>query len=757
MNRKGNPSSRIALFDSGIGGLELLNHLAQVLPDEQWYYFADTKNNPYGTKSPQDVELFLTEIIDGLILRRIKLLVIACNTASVVFESLRPDHPLKRRLRDEEIDVVTMAHSGAASELCALEAKRLVVLGTELTTQNGTLARLAQEAMPGLEVLGLSGQPFVELVENWPDEAERLRTVKAVLQPIKDFQADAVWLACTHFGLLLDPIREELGSNIHLVNPARSLAHFIRNLLDIRALRHPKDAELEDIRPVILFTNGEEDRVRGQLARLGYAERVKVRAVDIRDEFSGKRVDVVGFGGTGQSVLRFLAGQNVGEVVIRDKAADLPQRVEAMEGRKPESLNVIGGEDYLSNLRRSDLVVRSPGVPADRPEFREVQGQGVPVVGDMDLFLRRAPGKLYGITGTNGKTTTTLLTHKLLQSQYGKHCRMLGNVGLPALDSLPKLTRDSRTTIELSSFQLEELTSLPLNIALLTNLQPDHLDRHGSFRSYAEAKGRILTLLDSNATAIYNFDCQHTCNMVLPLGTKARLVPFSRKSPLEVGAYFDHSDLVLAHPNGYRHVIRDYSVRKRFFGDHNLENVLASSLIAFLAGVEPEEIERVVLGFCGVEYRVEKFHATKGVDFYDDSKGTNPDATEKAVAAVDRRIRLVAGGSDKGFDFKPLAQKMMGKVVKAYLFGEIADSLGMDMLHISAPIPYDIYDNLEDATLDASREARAGEAVLFSPASASPPGEKYYQRGNRFKATVREQGPNELKNLPEILSDPLAH
>ncbi len=755
MNRLGNPSSRIALFDSGIGGLDLLHHLTRALPHESWYYFADTKNNPYGTKSPQDVEQFLTEIIDGLVLRRIKLLVIACNTASVVYESLQADHPLKRRLREEGIDVVTMAHAGVMSDVAARQSKRLAILGTELTTQHGHLARLAQDAMPELEVQGFAAQEFVNLVESWPEEAERQRVLATVLQSVKDFKADSLWLACTHFGLLTEAIRKELGPDVHVINPARGLAYFIRNVLDIRGLRHPQHDPQPDT-PVILFTNGDEQAVTEQLSRLGYGERIQVRAVDIRDEFSGKRVDIVGFGSTGQSVLRFLSGQSVGEVVIRDQAAGLSQRLEGMGCSLPEPMQLLSGEGYLDGLDQSDLVVRSPGVPGNHPSFRQAQSQGVPVVGDIDLFLRRAPGKLYGITGTNGKTTTTLLTHKLLQSQYGKRCQMLGNVGLPALDSLPKLTRDSRTTIELSSFQLEELTHLPLDIALVTNLKPDHLDRHGSLKNYAEAKGRILTLLDSSAKAIYNFDCQHTINLLLSLGTKAKLVPFSRKAMLETGAYFDRSDLVLAHPNGYRYVIRDYIVRKRFFGDHNLENVLASALMAFLAGVEPEEIERVVLGFTGVEYRVEKFHSTGGVEFYDDSKGTNPDATEKAVAAVDRRVRLVAGGSDKGFDFKPLAQKLMGKVVKAYLFGEIAENLGMEIMHMSAPVPYDIYDSLEDATLDASREARSGEAVLFSPASASPPGEKYHQRGNRFKAVVREQGENELKHLPEILSDPLA-
>ncbi|RJO71066.1 MAG: UDP-N-acetylmuramoyl-L-alanine--D-glutamate ligase [Myxococcales bacterium] len=754
MNRR----FRIGVFDSGAGGLELMDQLRRLLPAERLYYFADTVNNPYGERPAAEVERFVVEIVEGMLLRRVKLLVIACNTASALFLRLPPEHPLRAKLAAAGVDVIPMAISEAVSELAVLKPRRVLVAATRLTVESGVYQRMAAELVPAAVVETVAAPEWVTRVERPVDDPETERAlrrdaVRRALAPYLDAPPDALVLACTHFPQLVSEIREAIGPRCALVNPAIGLAHFVKNYLDVRGLA--ADAEdRRDGRDAVLFTNGRAEAIEKQLARLGAGSRVVVRQVDIRNDLSGKAVDIVGFGATGQSVLRHLATRGASRIVVRDC------RVAAAEDVRrhfPDlAVAVKTGPDYLEGLSEADVVVRSPGAPADLPPFRAARAAGAPILTDIDLFLSRAKGRKVAISGTNGKTTTTILAHRLFAESLGDAARIVGNVGRPALDDLPELTDRSVSALELSSFQLEELSALPVDASVLLNITPDHLDRHGDMAGYIRAKGRIFTLLDARAFAIYNIDCEATVNGLLPQGCRARMAPFSRRRRLSLGAWLEGDDLVFAYPDKRPLIIRGFLNAARFVGHHNIENLMGAGLAAYLLDAPPADIERVIRRFKGVQYRIERFYRLSGATCYDDSKGTNPDATIKAVEALDAPIRLVAGGSNKGYGFEDVAAACRGRVVAAYLFGEISPLFAGSLAELDPPVPATLAADLETATRLAAADAKPGEAVLFSPASASPPGQKYYQRGDRFKAAVAALGPNELDDVGGYLPDPLA-
>ncbi len=760
-----NRHDRIGVFDSGVGGLELLDQLQRILPDEEIYYFADTVNNPYGERRAAEIERFLSEIIEGMLLRRVKLLVIACHTASVVFDALPESHPLKRHLRRAGVDVVPIASAGALLELVACRPKRVLLTGTRLTMESGVYPRLLNAILPEAQTVSLPAAGWVQRVER-PDpdpireSALRRQSVTEVLGPQLDPPPDALFLGCTHFPRLADEIREAVGPACAIINPAISLAYFVRDYLKVRALDAPAntngDAPKNTAR---IFTNGPQADIIAQLTRMGLGDRFQVRQVDIRNDLSGKQVEIVGYGATGRSLLRHVLRHRPARLVVRDAdpAARLAiERDVANAAPTFHDLEIITGEQYLDGVWRADVVLRSPGVPADRPAFARARSRGVPVMGDIDLFLRRAPGRKVAISGTNGKTTTTLLTHRFFEREYGSDVHLVGNIGRPVLDDLPKLGENSVCAIELSSFQLEELTALPVEAAILLNITPDHLDRHGDLRGYTLAKGRLFTLLDKAAFAVYNIDSEPIVNTLLPQGCRARMVPFSRSRRLEHGAFIEGPDLVLRYGARPEWRFPAFMHTRRFTGEHNLENLMGSALAAYLLGVSDSTLTDVVQGFSGVRYRIEHFHRHQGVDFYDDSKGTNPDATIKAVEALTMPIRLVAGGVNKGTAFDDVARACSGRVAAAYLFGDVASALDAAFCALAPPISVKRYTDLESATRAAADDARSGEAVLFSPACASPAGEKYYQRGDRFKRVVQALGPNECGDGLEPLDDPLA-
>jgi UDP-N-acetylmuramoylalanine--D-glutamate ligase len=392
---------------------------------------------------------------------------------------------------------------------------------------------------------------------------------------------------------------------------------------------------------------------------------------------------------------------------------------------------VIPGIDVLPQTEASfadaDLIVLSPGVPADLDVIGTARSRGVRVIGDLELASWFLQGEIIGITGSNGKTTTTALTGYILR-QSGVPVQVGGNIGTsPA--SMVKTSRAGQwNVLELSSFQLETTFSLRAHIGAALNVTPDHLDRHGTMDHYAAAKGRLFLEQTSADYKVLNAD-DPICKGFAQLG-HGRAVWFSSAREVSAGVFLSGGEIVL---NGTR-VMKSAEIPLR--GLHNLENTMAAAAIANLTGVSHEQIRAAVMTFPGVEHRLEFVRQRAGVAWYNDSKATNVDATLKAIAAFDGGLWVILGGRDKNSDYSTLAAPLRVKAHGALLIGAAADKIEAQL---RGTVPLLRAGTIEAAVAEASARAKAGDTVLLAPACASfDQFQNFEHRGREFKRLVSE-------------------
>ena len=430
----------------------------------------------------------------------------------------------------------------------------------------------------------------------------------------------------------------------------------------------------------------------------------------------GARAIVVGMARSGVAAVELLLDQGarvgaVDQAQVRDsRFAELgvtvqPQDAAAFEG--------------------ADLVVLSPGVPADLDLLEPVRGRGVPVIGDLELASWFLKGEIIGITGSNGKTTTTAMTGHILKSS-GIPVQVGGNIGTPPA-SLVRSSREGQwNVLELSSFQLETIGSFRAHIGAALNVTPDHLDRHYTFEKYAAAKARLFENQQAGDFAVLNADDPVTYGYAKC--TRATSKFFSSTQAVDSGASLSEDGISL---NG-RRLMAQSEVPLR--GVHNLENTMAAALMAQLAGASHEQIRAAVMSFPGVEHRLELVRELDGVAWYNDSKATNVDATLKALAAFPGGLWVILGGKDKNSDYRPLAAAMKEKVRGVLLIGAAADKIEN---HLHGEVTTVKCGTLESAVRYARESARAGETVLLAPACASfDQFQNFEHRGGEFKRLV---------------------
>jgi UDP-N-acetylmuramoylalanine--D-glutamate ligase len=442
--------------------------------------------------------------------------------------------------------------------------------------------------------------------------------------------------------------------------------------------------------------------------------------------YAGKRVLVVGLGESGKAAVRFFQSRGA-RVTVADRrsAAELEGAIEEFRGWPVEfALGEHSGDVFLSQ----DLIVPSPGVPWDLSQLNSAREEGIHVAGELETASRELRGRVVGITGTNGKTTTTSLIGHILKTA-GIATEIGGNIGRPVLDLVETSTGSTWNVLELSSFQLEAMTSFRCHIAVVLNVTPDHLDRHGTFARYAAAKANIFAPQQADDFAVLNSD-DGTCRTFEQL-VRGRTIWFSRTRPLAEG---------ICASDGW--ILRDgqrvCSTKLPILGTHNLENALAAVGAASAAGIGDEAIARGLSSFQPVEHRLEFVRRLAGVDYYNDSKATNVDAAIKALESFDRGVWLILGGRDKKSDYTALEPVMNGRVREALLIGEAAEQIREQL---DAATPLTDCGTLEAAIERAHRQATAGDVVLLSPACASfDQFENYGQRGREFKRIVNALG-----------------
>jgi len=442
--------------------------------------------------------------------------------------------------------------------------------------------------------------------------------------------------------------------------------------------------------------------------------------------FEGLKTAVVGMAQSGIAATEFLAARGA-----RVRAIDARPLAELKDAA--EALRRAGAEFCLQSpaaFEGVELIVVSPGVPYDLPELEQARRRGIPVLGEVELAAKFLHGENIGITGSNGKTTTTSLAGHILR-ESGVPVQVGGNIGKPVTAMVASSRPGQWNVLELSSFQLETIVHFRAHISVCVNVTPDHLDRHGSFDNYTNAKARLFETQDPNDFAVLNAD-DPTCEAFAER-TCAKPVMFSTKRPLETGLYADAGRVFL---DGEPFLaIEDIPLR----GRHNVENVLAASAAAYLAGVPAKAIAAAVKTFPGVEHRLEFVRNLSGVDFYNDSKATNVDATMKAIDAFPGRLWIILGGKDKGSDYTVLREPLAAKAHAALLIGKAAPKIAS---HLGDAVRLIDAGTLAEAIRLAYAEATPGDTVLLAPACASfDQFDNFEHRGRVFKSLVASLEP----------------
>jgi UDP-N-acetylmuramoylalanine--D-glutamate ligase len=430
-------------------------------------------------------------------------------------------------------------------------------------------------------------------------------------------------------------------------------------------------------------------------------------------KLAGAKVVVVGMARSGVAAAELLREQ--GAIV---RAVD--QKPVPIEGLEVEQQTVVAFAD-------ADLIVLSPGVPADLPDLSAARQRGVKIIGDLELASWFLQGEIIGITGANGKTTTTALTGHILKAS-GIAAQVGGNIGTPPASMVATSRADQLNVLELSSFQLETTETFRAHIGAALNVTPDHLDRHYTIENYAETKARLFVNQIPGDFAVLNHDDAITRGYANR--TQGTAVWFSSTHEVSPGAYLDGSKILLnAQP-----LMEAHEVPLR--GTHNLENTMAAAAMAQLAGATHAQIRAAVMTFPGVEHRLEFVRERNGVSWYNDSKATNVDAALKAVAAFPGGLWIILGGKDKNSDYRPLAAPLKQKAHAALLIGAAAEKI---RAQLSGEVRMIACRTLGAAVQEARARAEAGDTVLLAPACASfDQFENYEHRGREFKRLVGE-------------------
>ena len=453
------------------------------------------------------------------------------------------------------------------------------------------------------------------------------------------------------------------------------------------------------------------------------------------ESLAGRRVTVVGLAAatpltTFQSLVSLGNGRVIGRNVAKLWGSDTVEAKDIRRSLQTLGVRLLTGKETRGAFDGADLVVVSPGVPLDGDQLVPARAVGLPIIGELELGWRSLEAETIAITGTNGKTTTTALTGALLAEQP-RPVLVAGNIGTPLAAHALGFPPDGLVVCEASSFQLESTETFQPRVAAVLNITPDHLDRHGSLAAYVDAKARIFANQTSADCAVLNADDEATA--ALARRTRAHVVWFSRRRPLSHGV-FVRDGRIAALLNG--DVEEICPVAEIFLrGAHNVENVLAATACVLWMGLAPEAMRRAIGRFRGVAHRIEFVRDRRGVQYYNDSKGTNVASTLKALESFSERILLIAGGKGKGQDFEPLATAARGRVGHVFLIGEDAPRLAAAFKEASIPLTR--CPSLEAAVDAARRLAVPGDVVLLSPACASfDMFENFEHRGDVFKKLV---------------------
>lgn len=449
-------------------------------------------------------------------------------------------------------------------------------------------------------------------------------------------------------------------------------------------------------------------------------------------DWNKKRVLVVGSGISGIAAVRLLKKAGA-EPVLYDANTEIDREQLREKLEEASDCSIVLGELDAKVAEQIQLLVLSPGVPVDTPFIEQFQKRGILILGEVELGYRFAKGKIIAVTGTNGKTTTTALVGKIM-SDYMPEVYVVGNIGNPYTVDALKTTQKSVTVAEISSFQLETILDFKPDVSAVLNITPDHLNRHHTMDNYVAIKESITKNQTKEQICVLNYRDEYT----RAFGTHcpASVVYFNAEGPLENGYYLKEDTIYRAKEGRAEEILSMQDTK--LLGMHNAENVMAAIAMAEAVGVPMESIINSVKEFRAVEHRIEYVATKRGVDYYNDSKGTNPDAAIQGIKAMRKPTVLIGGGYDKESSYDEWIEAFEGKVKSLVLIGQTRDKIaacarahGFEAIQMA--------DSFEEALELCVNTAQAGDAVLLSPACASwgmfP---NYEVRGSRFKEYVNQ-------------------
>lgn len=448
-------------------------------------------------------------------------------------------------------------------------------------------------------------------------------------------------------------------------------------------------------------------------------------------EFNGKKVLVFGTGISGVGAADLLTARGA-DVILYDGNENLDKDSVMQKLKKPEQTTLVLGELSEELLDSLDMAVLSPGVPTDLPVVLKMKEKKIPVIGEVELAYQTGAGRVFAITGTNGKTTTTALLGRIMGDYYPE-VYVVGNIGTPYTSVSAGMTGQAVTVAEISSFQLETIQDFHPEVSAILNITEDHLNRHHTMEEYIRVKEMITLNQTKENTVILNYEDE----VLREFGRKApaSALYFSSRTSLAEGICLEGDDIVLRWKG---EEIRVLNVQEQqLLGLHNYENIMAAVAMAYCAGVPMDSIRESVKHFQAVEHRIEYVTEINGVAYYNDSKGTNPDAAIKGIQAMNRPTLLIGGGYDKESSYEEWIQAFDNKVRYLVLIGQTKEKIAA-AARACGFTDIIMEENLEDAVATCARLARPGDAVLLSPACASwgqfP---NYEVRGKMFKEYVK--------------------
>jgi len=454
---------------------------------------------------------------------------------------------------------------------------------------------------------------------------------------------------------------------------------------------------------------------------------------EFKQYIRGRKVAVMGMGISNTPLIKYLMDLDA-NITVFDKKTE-----EELGKAKCEEFMVQGvqfslGENYLDNLQGFDIIFRSPSMRPDTPALEKELDRGAILTSEIEMLIDLCPGKIIGVTGSDGKTTTTTLIYKMLQEE-GYHCYLGGNIGIPLFSKIDEMRPDDIVVLELSSFQLMTLKKSP-NISVITNISPNHLDIHKDYREYIDSKRNIYLHQQSDDTLVLNYDNEITKEFADTAIGKVRF--FSTYTKLDDGVILDQDIIKICSNKIRTQVISAEDIL--LLGRHNVEN--ACTAIAAVQGlVKTESIIKVLTTFKGVEHRNEFVREINGVKWYNDSIGSSPTRTIAGLVSFKNKVILIAGGYDKHLDYTDMGRYIVDRAKAAVLIGQtkekikVATEQALERTNIDLPIFECL--TLEEAVQKANEIAESGDIVFFSPASASfDMFKNFEERGNKYKEIV---------------------